>query len=354
MTKKSTINITKSEVVSAKGAVGAMHPLAAEAGVEILRQGGNAFDAAVAIGFAIGVVEPFNSGVGAIAVLVAHDAKTGRNHVIDGTGPLPAAISTDLFELADESDRSGVYQWRATRNDANNTGYLASAVPGTPAALCAAHERWGSLPLEQVMAPAIRLADEGWELDWYVSHVFAMQSARLRNFEDSVRTFFRPDGNLLVSKRATLVDGWPAPTDTTIDGAKPVMSEDGLALYYADPAASCPVQTCRSKRTRATTSGNWGAPVVESFPPGNYQNVYLSNDGLRVLLSGPVNGNTTYALATASRTATDAPWGAPVPVAEFGIDPTIRFARWTLDERTMYVAVRQNNGTDDLYVSHLQ
>ena len=118
---------------------------------------------------------------------------------------------------------------------------------------------------------------------------------------DYLELYFVRDGNLLVSKRATLVDGWPAPTDTTIDGAKPVMSEDGLALYYADPAASCPVQTCRSKRTRATTSGNWGAPVVESFPPGNYQNVYLSNDGLRVLLSGPVNGNTTYALATASR-----------------------------------------------------
>ncbi|MGH2560206.1 MAG: gamma-glutamyltransferase family protein, partial [Thermomicrobiales bacterium] len=199
MSKRSVIGITKSEVVSTKGAVGAMHPLAAEAGIEILQQGGNAIDAAVAIGFAIGVVEPFNSGLGAIAVLVSYDAAQRRSFVIDGTAPLPGGIQPGLFTLLDNEQRSGVYQWRATKDDANNTGYLAPAVPGTPACLCTAHQRFGRLPLTQVMAPAIWLAEEGYELDWYVSHVLAMQSARLRGFPETVRTYFRPDGNLLVA-----------------------------------------------------------------------------------------------------------------------------------------------------------
>ena len=156
MSKRSTIVITKSEVVSAKGAVTAMHPLAAEAGVEILRQGGNAVDAAVAIGFAIGVVEPFNSGVGAIAVMVAHDASTHRNHVIDSTGQLPARLTHEHFKLVDVSQRSGVYQWRATEDDTNNTGYLAPAVPGTPA-LKTKRQRFDQLVLD-VVTPL----DEKW------------------------------------------------------------------------------------------------------------------------------------------------------------------------------------------------
>jgi gamma-glutamyltranspeptidase/glutathione hydrolase len=286
MSKKSVISISKSEVVSAHGAVGAMHPLAAEAGVEILRQGGNAFDAAVAIGFAIGVVEPFNSGVGAIAVLVAHDAKTGRNHVIDGTGPLPAAISPDLYELADESERSGVYQWRATKNDANNTGYLAPAVPGTPAALCAAHERWGKLPLADVMAPAIRLAEEGWELDWYVSHVFAMQSSRLRNYPDSLRTFFRPDGNLLVS--GSYMERPDKLIQKDLGRTLRLIAEKGAAGFYTGETAQKIADDMKAN------GGVLSYDDLASYKPRFYDDVPLNDyHGFQIVQSPHNNGGPT-------------------------------------------------------------
>ncbi|HET8524497.1 MAG TPA: gamma-glutamyltransferase [Thermomicrobiales bacterium] len=195
MGKRSIEQIDKSEVVSNQGAVGAMHPLAAEAGIEILKLGGNAVDAAVAIGFAIGVVEPMMSGLGAIAVFVGYDAAARKSYVIDGTAPLPAKIHPGLFTLLGEDQRSGVYLWRSTEGDANNTGYLSVAVPGTPACLCEAHERYGRLPLAQVMAPAIRLAIDGFELDWYIAYLMAMQNARLARFAETRRVFLRPDGS---------------------------------------------------------------------------------------------------------------------------------------------------------------
>lgn len=235
MSTRSVTGITKSEVVSRAGAVSAMHPLAAEAGIEILQQGGNAVDAAVAIGFAIGVVEPFNSGLGAIAVLVSYDANEGRSLVVDGTAPLPGKIHSGLFSLLDADKRSGIYQWRATKDDANNTGYLAPAVPGTPACLCAAHERRGQLPLNQVMAPAIRLAAEGFALDWYVSHVLAMQSARLRAFPETMRTFFRPDGNLLVA--GSYMESPDRLVQADLARSLRLIAEQGAAGFYQGETA---------------------------------------------------------------------------------------------------------------------
>jgi gamma-glutamyltranspeptidase/glutathione hydrolase len=286
MSKRSVIGVTKSEVVSAKGAVSAMHPLAAEAGVEILRQGGNAYDAAVAIGFAIGVVEPFNSGIGAIAVWVGYDAKTGRNHIIDSTGQLPSKLSHEHFTLVDASQRSGVYQWRATEGDANNTGYLAPAIPGTPAALCAAHERFGKLPLDQVMAPAIRLAEEGFELDWYVSHVFAMQSARLRKFPESLRTYFRPDGNLLVA--GSYMEAPDKLIQKDLGRTLRLIAEKGADGFYKGETA---------QKIAADVQANGGVITVEDFAayePRFYDDVRLHDyHGYQILQSPYNNGGPT-------------------------------------------------------------
>src|SRR5262247_3713027 len=91
--------IDKSEAVSRGAMVTAMHPLAAEAGAGILERGGSAIDAAIATAFAVGVVEPFMSGVGGIAFLVYRDAATGETACFDGSSVLPAAIRPEMFEL---------------------------------------------------------------------------------------------------------------------------------------------------------------------------------------------------------------------------------------------------------------
>src|SRR5437588_3770361 len=104
--------IDKREAVAEHGMVTAMHPLATAAGLEMLKAGGNAVDAAVATAFAIGVVEPFMSGVGGVAAMVFHNAKTGRTVVVDGSSTAPLAARPDSFELSPAGSSGGMYGWR--------------------------------------------------------------------------------------------------------------------------------------------------------------------------------------------------------------------------------------------------
>jgi gamma-glutamyltranspeptidase / glutathione hydrolase len=184
--------IDKREAVAEHGMVTAMHPLAAAAGLEILQAGGNAVDAAVATAFAIGVVEPAMSGLGGVAAMVIHLQSSGRNVVIDGSSVAPAAATADMFELAPEGNLGGMYNWRGTVGDVQNTGYRAPVVPGQPACLLLAHERYGSghISRAQVMAPAIRLADEGYSVDPYQAQTIAFAQRRLRALPETMRTFF--------------------------------------------------------------------------------------------------------------------------------------------------------------------
>lgn len=194
MAQRSEWLIGKTEVASDTGVVATMYRQATEAGIAMLQRGGNAIDAAVAAGFAVGVVEPFNSGLGGIAVLVYHEARTGRTHVFDGTGTLPAATRPDQFQFVDGGAAAGIYGWPEVVDDANNTGYRAVAVPGMPACLLEAQARFGRLARADVMAPAIHHAEHGFALDWYIALGMAVNQHRLQQFPESRRVMFRPDG----------------------------------------------------------------------------------------------------------------------------------------------------------------
>ena len=201
--QRSRLLIDKSEVSVANGLVTAMHPLAAEAGVEILQRGGNAADAAVAAAFAVGVVEPFMSGLGGVACVVAHQAASGRTLTLDGAGVLPRAAREDLFELMDPGLKGGgIYGWRATRDEAAETGYRSVAVPGAVATYVRLLETMGTLSLAEVMAPAIRLAGEGFPVDWYVFANCAAGQRRLRPFPHTMAAFFHADGTPLKTANA--------------------------------------------------------------------------------------------------------------------------------------------------------
>jgi gamma-glutamyltranspeptidase / glutathione hydrolase len=186
--------IDKSEATSSSGMVSAMQPLAAEAGAEMLRKGGNAIDAAIATVFAIGVVEPYMSGLGGISFLVYRDASSGETVCLDGSTILPRAMRPELFELLGEDQRSGMYGWRATKDNAAEEGWLTPAVPGMPGMAAEAHRRWGKLGWDEVLAPAIRLAEEGFEVDHYFTSMTAASYRKLRKVDESFRTFFSPDG----------------------------------------------------------------------------------------------------------------------------------------------------------------
>jgi len=197
MTTRSEWLIQKTEVVSDDGIVCAHHPAAAAAGAEMLAKGGNAVDAAVAAGFAVGVAEPFMSGVGGIAQLLYRDAATGQITVFDGTSVLPRGVHPDLFPIADPPATAGMYGWPAVRDDLNNTGWLTPAVPGTPACLLEAQARFGRLSRADVMSPAIQLAEDGVDVDWNIALTTLIAAERIVRFPSTREIYFRPSGQPL-------------------------------------------------------------------------------------------------------------------------------------------------------------
>ena len=191
--------IGKRQAEADNGMVTSLHPLASAAGLEILKAGGNAVDAAVATAFAIGVVEPFMSGVGGVAAMVFHNSKTGQTVVVDGSSTAPLAARPDSFELAPAGSTGGMYGWRGTVGNAQNQGFRAPIVPGMPAAMLYAHQKYGSgtLSRAEVLAPAIRLADEGFPVDSYVASMTAFHQRMLKKNPEAFRTYFHDDGTPL-------------------------------------------------------------------------------------------------------------------------------------------------------------
>jgi gamma-glutamyltranspeptidase/glutathione hydrolase len=163
---------------AAKAMVVSGSPIASDVGREILQQGGNAVDAAVAVGFALAVVHPEagNIGGGGFMIIRLHD---GSVQALDYREMAPAGASRDMYRAAGE--------------DASVTGHLSVGVPGAVAGLTEAHRRFGRLPFASVIGPAIRLANEGFVVDEYRSSSIGEDSARLVLFPASRATFL-PNG----------------------------------------------------------------------------------------------------------------------------------------------------------------
>lgn len=177
----------KEEVVAQQGMVVAKHPLAAEAGVEMLKKGGNAIDAAVAMGFAISVVEPMMSCLAGVGFMVIHLAQQGQSAVVEYPPRAPKAATPDMYRVLERpSPGLSVYE---VEGGANTDGYQAIAVPGTVAGLCLAHQRFGRLPLQQVLEPAIAYAADGFEVNWYLALCISNSMDVLRRFPASAAVF---------------------------------------------------------------------------------------------------------------------------------------------------------------------
>ena len=136
-------------------AIASAHPLATQAGMEILEAGGNAFDAAVAVSAALAVVEPYGSGIGGGGFWLLHRASDGFEVMIDGRERAPQAAHRDIYL----DDAGEVIPGLSV------DGALAAGIPGEPAALIHIARRYGRLQLAQTLAPAIRLAREGFAVD---------------------------------------------------------------------------------------------------------------------------------------------------------------------------------------------
>lgn len=167
-----------------KGAVSAADPRAAEAGQHILRQGGSAADAALAMMLALTVVEPQSSGIGGGGFFVYHDAKRGQPATIDGRETAPAALREDRFLKPDGTP--------LPFRDAFLGGHSVG-VPGNIALAAKAHEKWGRLPWAKLFAPAIRLAEQGYVVTPRLAGVIA-QMAPLWTGLDATKAIYFENG----------------------------------------------------------------------------------------------------------------------------------------------------------------
>jgi gamma-glutamyltranspeptidase/glutathione hydrolase len=171
-------------IMGRNGAVGANHPLAAQAGLDILRVGGNAVDASVAVSLALGVCEPMMSGLGGDGFYHVYLADSGAAQVFNGTGPAPRAATPERY-------RAGIPL----------TGPLSVSVPGALAGLAAMHAAHGRLPWAQLATPAVGLARDGFAATHGYRHFAAEHRAWLAADPRSAEVFLgRALADLVVQK----------------------------------------------------------------------------------------------------------------------------------------------------------
>jgi len=160
-------------------AIASAHPLATDAGHEILSQGGNAFDAAVAVSAVLAVVEPYSSGIGGGGFWLLHRARDGFETMVDGRERAPLAATADMY-----LDSQGELIKGLSIN-----GALAAGIPGEPAALVHIAMKYGRIPLAKSLAPAIRLARDGFVIDDYYLRMIKWRLKALQQSSAAARIF---------------------------------------------------------------------------------------------------------------------------------------------------------------------
>jgi len=253
-------------------AVASAHPAATAAGLEILRQGGNAFDAAVAVSAALAVVEPYSSGIGGGGFWLLHRASDGRQIMLDGRERAPLAAHRDLY-----LDKTGAVVPGRSMN-----GALAAAIPGEPAALAYLAEHHGRLPLAASLAPAIRLAERGFAVDEHFRRMATFRLEVLRGSTDAAKLFLRGNNVPAVGQRVKQPD--LAATLRKLAGA-------GRAGFYAGETARKLVQGVRA------AGGIWSLKDLTDYRVVERQPVTFDYHDLHIV-SAPPPSSGGVALAT--------------------------------------------------------
>jgi gamma-glutamyltranspeptidase/glutathione hydrolase len=207
------------EPVSTNATVSAADPRAAEAGQEILRKGGSATDAAIAMMLTLNVVEPHNSGIGGGGFLMHHDGRTGVLDSIDGRETAPAAARPDRFMGPDGQPLSFRDAW---------PGGYSVGVPGNLRLAWDAHRKWGKLPWADLFQPAIRYAEQGYEVRQRLDTAMKAVAPIWADFPEIQKYFW--------------VDGQPAPMGTVLKNPplaalfRRIAAEGPDAFYRGDTA----------------------------------------------------------------------------------------------------------------------
>ena len=204
---------------SGKWMISAAHPLAVKAGADVLREGGTAADAMVAAQAMLGLVEPQSSGLGGGGFLVFYDAELGEVFTLDGRETAPLDATPTLFQM----DGAPMGFFDAV------VGGLSVGVPGTPALMEAAHERWGGKPWSRLFTPAIRAARDGFAVSARLGAMVGFDQDRLAS-HPATAAYFLPEG--VPVKAGELLQN---PSYAT---SLEALAEGGSQVFYDGPLAA--------------------------------------------------------------------------------------------------------------------
>jgi gamma-glutamyltranspeptidase/glutathione hydrolase len=168
-------------VVAENGMVASQHHLATKVGIDILRKGGNAVDAAVAVGFSLAVVLPRAGNLGGGGFMLLHSVDKGITTAINYREIAPEKAHRDMY-----LDKDG-----RVDNNLFNLSYQSVGVPGTVAGLALALEKYGTMSLSEVLAPAIKLAEDGFEVTYDLARILQSYESRLRSFPETEKIFYK-------------------------------------------------------------------------------------------------------------------------------------------------------------------
>ncbi|MFD0141316.1 MULTISPECIES: gamma-glutamyltransferase [unclassified Streptomyces] len=261
------------------GAVASVDADASAAGIEVLRKGGNAVDAAVAVAAALGVTEPYSAGIGGGGFFVHYDARTRTVRTIDGRETAPASADANLF----------VENGAPIPFEEGMTSGRGVGTPGTPATWEAALDAWGTKPLRTLLEPAERLARDGFTVDATFRAQAASNEARFRDFPAS-SALFLPGGQLpvvgSVFKNPDLA--------RTYDK----LGRDGVGALYRGPLARDIVNTVRKPpvregATRVVRSGDLTERDLAAYETERRRPTKVSYRGLDVYGMAPSSSGGT-------------------------------------------------------------
>ncbi|MBM0743000.1 gamma-glutamyltransferase [Phormidium sp. CLA17] len=274
-----------------QGMVVAAHPLASQAGLAMLQQGGNAMDAAVATTFAISVVEPYSAGLGGGGFLLLRVGKTGEIKALDFRERAPLAATAKMY-----LDASG-----KPLPKASTEGYLAVGVPGTVAGLAEVHRQYGKLPWKTVVQPAIALATKGFVVTPKLSAAIARYPALQTN--PATRQIFLPSGKPPAIGETLIQTDLAKTLGAIAQGPGSFYTGSIASAIAQDMAANGGIITQQDLQQyrpiwRTPVCGNFQTVRVCSMPPPSSGGVHLLQ--MLNLLSGTLESSSGNAISGAN------------------------------------------------------
>lgn len=229
-----TQKIQKPAVTSRHGIVASQNRIASEIGADVLRRGGNAVDAAVATSFALGVVEPWMSGIGGGGYMVIRRAGEDKAQVVDFGMRAPQGLRVEDYPIVGGT-ASDLFPWPVVKDNANVFGARSVAIPGQIAGMAEAHKKFGTHPWADLIGPAIEEARAGLLVDWYCQLLLSGVAKDLAAYPASKKMFLDQDGYPIASAWTAL--GQNRCDQTALAASLATIARDGAEAFYTGPLA---------------------------------------------------------------------------------------------------------------------